>query len=546
MKSQCSQFVLSLLILVVIREAAAIPNLRGVAPKDERYYQTAIIKCKDGSKSFPQERLNDDFCDCADGTDEPGTNACPEGKFYCKNLGHKPLVLFSSRVNDGICDCCDGSDEYDGKVQCPNTCRESGKQSIEKLKKKLTTFKDGSVLRTRDVENAKRQREGFEAELGQLKKEEKSLKDIVSKLKVEKEAVEKQEQEEKERETRVKEEQEKRDKAEQERREKETATEKETAGEDEKPQRAEEAPSEVEVPSESPTEEDTAPLDVEDLLADDEGLDHLTAAERGRVIASRWTGEDVSDILSSHEAASEDLSEDDDLEEEDVSLMHENDEDDDYEPNHLPSPSGGYAALSPEVTDSGRSSWWSQLSAIPDYFLRLVGLNRPPVDKSEAERIRKEYQEAYDKLQGIERKISDIEKRNEQDFGKEGEFYGFYDRCFELKDKKYTYNVCPYKDATQVESYSTSRLGRWQGFKEDYKEMMFENGDRCWNGPERSLRVKMRCGTKLELRSVDEPSRCEYVGEFSTPALCLPSKVQVLEQQLLQNDPESMPSHDEL
>ena len=32
-----------------------------------------------------------------------GTSACPNGKFTCKNLGHKALVLQSSRVNDGVC-----------------------------------------------------------------------------------------------------------------------------------------------------------------------------------------------------------------------------------------------------------------------------------------------------------------------------------------------------------------------------------------------------------------------------------------------------------
>lgn len=36
------------------------------------YYDAELIKCKDGSKSFTKDRLNDDFCDCVDGTDEPG------------------------------------------------------------------------------------------------------------------------------------------------------------------------------------------------------------------------------------------------------------------------------------------------------------------------------------------------------------------------------------------------------------------------------------------------------------------------------------------
>lgn len=43
----------------------------GVA--DEAYYRGGVIKCRDGSGRFSREQLNDDFCDCPDGTDEPGT-----------------------------------------------------------------------------------------------------------------------------------------------------------------------------------------------------------------------------------------------------------------------------------------------------------------------------------------------------------------------------------------------------------------------------------------------------------------------------------------
>ena len=58
--------------------------------------------------------MNDDYCDCVDGTDEPGTSACPNSLFFCEfqdeflNNNYIP----ASKVNDGICDCCDGSDEY--------------------------------------------------------------------------------------------------------------------------------------------------------------------------------------------------------------------------------------------------------------------------------------------------------------------------------------------------------------------------------------------------------------------------------------------------
>ncbi|XP_010524956.1 PREDICTED: glucosidase 2 subunit beta [Tarenaya hassleriana] len=114
-------YVPSLLSTVFVSVCSTSP-LAGVHPLDEKYFDSDVIKCKDGSRSFTRDRLNDNYCDCPDGTDEPGTAACPAGKFYCRNVGSLPKFIFSSRVNDRICDCCDGSDEYEGSIRCPNTC----------------------------------------------------------------------------------------------------------------------------------------------------------------------------------------------------------------------------------------------------------------------------------------------------------------------------------------------------------------------------------------------------------------------------------------
>lgn len=72
----------------------------------------AAFTCADGRKSLDDAKVNDDFCDCADGSDEPATPACSGTAgggmgFLCANAGHVSKRVFSSRVNDGICDCCD-------------------------------------------------------------------------------------------------------------------------------------------------------------------------------------------------------------------------------------------------------------------------------------------------------------------------------------------------------------------------------------------------------------------------------------------------------
>ncbi|KAL6845560.1 hypothetical protein ACP4OV_025055 [Aristida adscensionis] len=109
-----------LLPFLLAGAADAAPPLVGVSPQDEAYFASQVIACRDGSGYFPRSRLNDGYCDCADGTDEPGTSACPEGRFYCRNIGDTPH-------------CCDGSDEYESDIHCQNTCKNGIETAEDKL-----------------------------------------------------------------------------------------------------------------------------------------------------------------------------------------------------------------------------------------------------------------------------------------------------------------------------------------------------------------------------------------------------------------------------
>ena len=131
-------------------------------------------------------------------------------------------------------------------------------------------------------------------------------------------------------------------------------------------------------------------------------------------------------------------------------------------------------------------------------------------------------------------RIREMEAEGEEDYGGGFEFYLLKGKCFSKTVNKYRYEMCPYKEAQQLEGSAVSgtRLGKWEGMErvngtmntsgggEIAYKFLFRHGAKCWNGPERSLTVMVGCGWEDEVVSVDEPSMCEYEMEFRTPAAC--------------------------
>lgn len=607
----------SIILLVhgITRSAAIKYSFLGVSPEDENYYKglssSSAIKCRDGSKKFNKSQFNDDFCDCPDGSDEPGTSACPNGRFYCKNAGHAPIVLYSSRVNDGICDCCDGSDEYDGKTKCPNTCWEAGKVAREKLRKKIATYQEGVTIRRQEIEKAKLAIVKEEAELQKLKDEEIILKGLVDKLKERKEQIEKAEEQERLQ----------KEKEEKELKESQETNEKEIKAEDIEPMQndvhdniglVDQPPQDsVEDNHESVSEPELSDHSIEDRLSDDvaagehdgsfqnaeplredstssgkagldngnqdenaaEGTESLSKEELGRLVASRWTGgktdQHKEEIDASQDkdhqypnetpnAANDDedtgyISDGDDPRYDDDDVDNDDQADDFEGVDHYDSSSSQRHESDDDlddlsdITGTSGSSWLEKIQKRVKTIFQAVNIFQKPVNVSEAAQVRKEYDESSGKLSKIQSRISSLKQKLKQDFGPEKEFYSFYGQCFESKENKYVYKVCPFKQATQEEGYSTTRLGSWEKFEESYRVMQFLNGDKCWNGPDRSLKVRLRCGLKNELTDVDEPSRCEYIAFLATPALCLEDKLKELQHKLESlNKDQPGGEHDEL
>lgn len=80
----------------------------------ESYQIGEVFACRDNSNKFAI--MNDDYCDCADGFDEPLSNACShvlvaKKRFNCGGT-EKDKFIYVSRLNDGVCDCVNGADEW--------------------------------------------------------------------------------------------------------------------------------------------------------------------------------------------------------------------------------------------------------------------------------------------------------------------------------------------------------------------------------------------------------------------------------------------------
>ena len=49
---------------------------------------------------------------------------------------------------------------------------------------------------------------------------------------------------------------------------------------------------------------------------------------------------------------------------------------------------------------------------------------------------------------------------------------------------------------------------------------MYENGQHCWNGPNRQTTVVLACAEKDEIWKIAEEEKCKYRMEVGTPAAC--------------------------
>eukprot|EP00735_Rhodelphis_limneticus_P011274 TRINITY_DN4356_c0_g1::TRINITY_DN4356_c0_g1_i1::g.21168::m.21168 TRINITY_DN4356_c0_g1::TRINITY_DN4356_c0_g1_i1::g.21168 ORF type:complete len:449 (+),score=84.71,sp/A2WNF5/GLU2B_ORYSI/44.51/5e-38,sp/A2WNF5/GLU2B_ORYSI/40.88/5e-28,PRKCSH-like/PF12999.2/4.5e-38,PRKCSH-like/PF12999.2/98,PRKCSH-like/PF12999.2/46,PRKCSH_1/PF13015.1/5.7e+03,PRKCSH_1/PF13015.1/6.3e-27,ATG27/PF09451.5/0.00055,Ldl_recept_a/PF00057.13/1.4,Ldl_recept_a/PF00057.13/12,DUF3584/PF12128.3/3.3,Pox_A_type_inc/PF04508.7/5.5e+02,Po len=430
-------FILSLLSFP--HDSLASNNLRGVSQEDQALYAGPTLTCEGGKRIISVSLVNDDYCDCADGLDEPGTSAC-NFKFYCNNLGHQSQYIYSSRVNDGICDCCDGSDEFTTTKECKNTCWEMGAQARAEQEEKMKAIEEGSKVRDGLIARGKQLKVERKQELETLKAERETIKQEVDRL---------------------------------------------------------------------------AELEKQAQEAEDERLAKEQEQKAPEVEASIASETKPSEVQSQ---------EDDDFDAEFDAAFG-----DAPAQNNIPPP--------PVVEEEANNNDEPAEDA-PKHELTQA-----------LDQAKSVHEDAKRKISDMDNKISNLERVLNLDFGNQEEFAPMHadgTLKYITRDNKYTYEVEPFADAYQKEGGSRTLLGKWKGWKKGSQRtvMLFENGQKCWNGPNRSLHVELQCGLKNEILEVSEPERCVYHMAMKTPAACVPEKDKAGKPQ--RQNPSSIPPHDEL
>lgn len=128
----------------------------------------------------------------------------------------------------------------------------------------------------------------------------------------------------------------------------------------------------------------------------------------------------------------------------------------------------------------------------------------------------------------MRKELTDLDQKLSVDFGRHSEFLPLYQKSLSLTAREYTYEMTWFGEFKQKEKGSgrhVSTMGRfdassWHPSEGGVPVMMFSNGDKCWQGPHRSVAVKLECGASAELIAVDEPGRCEYAATVRSPAAC--------------------------
>ncbi|TVY45421.1 Glucosidase 2 subunit beta [Lachnellula occidentalis] len=495
--------------------AAGSTRPRGVGPEFAKFYKSSdSFACiSNPSITLSPSQINDDYCDCPDGSDEPGTSACtyistlspPQPLtgssaqnstvalpgFYCKNKGHLPSYIPHMYVNDGACDyelCCDGSDEWEGVggTKCEDKCKEIGKEwrRLDEIRQKSAR----AALKKKDelVKEAGELRAGVEKSIANLEVEIKTQEAKAAELQKVYEDVERRE----------------RGKV---------------------------------VKSPGKGSKVT-------ILA---GL----AKTRVEELRNALTG-GVKRAVQSWEnyAANKDTDADESAEDRDIESISKPDSESEginwaeWETSDEESDVEALYKIEEYLPESLRT-WVHQ--KITDLRIMLIenGILADNANSgSESKAVtdaRNSYNTANDDVGNKKSSLGDLQGDLTKDYGADDIFRALKNTCVSKDSGEYEYELCWMDKTTQKSKKGggNTGMGNFVRFDKLYVDeevgadgkglgqgerfvLMYENGQGCWNGPNRQTTVVLACAEKDEIWKVQEQEKCMYRMDVGSPTVC--------------------------
>lgn len=510
-----------------------LPRPRGVSISRASLYPAVNggkFVCLDGQKTIQWEQVNDDYCDCDDGSDEPGTAACPNGMFHCTNAGYKPMNLPSNRVNDGICDCCDASDEYASRASCVNTCSELGKEDRIREKQRAEMAKVGNQLRTEMSQRGKALKEEQRArfvELEKSKSEAEALRKEKATIKEDAEALE-------------------------------SAALKVYRDREEEARKSKQ---DAEVMSNREEAEDIFHkydsnqngllelVELQTRIVFDRNRDGAVTVDEARFFLDNHDEVDfetfvtlcwpkIKPFLMLDSGLFKPPSDVDELEKDEHDEGQYEIEEAELQNEHADSYDLDGSEPRPQYQEEDEAAEHDEEEEEDEGMDeqevgegQVADAKEPKVeyDPETEEIIRKandarnQHNEADRHVREIDQEMRKIEDLLNKDYGKDAEFAPLNGECINFEDREYIYKLCLFDKAIQQPKSggAETRLGTWDKWANDnYTAMLYSNGATCWNGPARSAMVLLECGLDTRITAVSEPNRCEYEYRVQTPAAC--------------------------
>jgi protein kinase C substrate 80K-H len=165
-----------------------------------------------------------------------------------------------------------------------------------------------------------------------------------------------------------------------------------------------------------------------------------------------------------------------------------------------------------------------------------------PSGKSESRLVvaaREAYESVEGDINGKDRELVEKKLDLEKDYGANDIFRFLKDKCVSTDSGEYTYELCWLGKTSQKSKKGggSTNMGNFDriDFEESDEEqrhdgkglgrgrrmvLRYENGQHCWNGPNRRTDVWLGCAETEELWRISEQEKCVYKMEVGTPAAC--------------------------